>query len=370
MGALQRISRALGLSAPVASSLASPWADSSHLGDVDLSSLFYLGSNVKPTRANAMKLSVISKGRNAIAPTVGRLPLRVTKDSVRQPTPSLLLQPDPARGRSQAFTWLCDQLIFYPCSWWRVTRRDAYGWPADAVQVNYTDAELDGDGQLVAVNAHPVNDRQEPGWRPADFLRFDSPHEGLLSYANRTLERAYAIEMAAAKAEDNPVPSFELHDTGSETLTPEEIASRVSNWINNRRRFGVAWTSKNMETKTAGVQPEQLLIDGRKRVDAELARHMNAPAWLMDIAVEGTSLTYANLQDKGRDLVNSLYSPYLTAIADRLGMGDVTPRGWIVEHDTDALTRPDQKTRFETYAVGLNAGFVTQEQINAWEGWQ
>ena len=369
VGVVQRIASALGLSAPLASSLASPWADSSGLADVSLSSLFYLGDNVRQTRGNAMKLSVVSRGRDQIAGTVGRLPVRCVKDGQKQPTPAIILQPDPSRPRSQSFTWLTDQLIFYPCTWWRVTRRDAYGWPADSVQCDYLKAELNTDGLLVGYDRHKVGDDQPAGWQQRDFIRFDGPGEGLLSHADRALRRAYAIEMAAAKAEDNPVPSFELHDTGNETLTAEEIGQRVKTWVDNRRRYGVAWTSKNLETKTAGVQPEQLLIDGRKRVDAELARHMNMPAWLADIAVEGTALTYANLTDKGRDLVNSLYSLYMSAIADRLGMGDITPRGWEVEFDTDAITRPDMKARFDAYKVGKDGKFVTNEQIAAWEGW-
>jgi Phage portal protein len=373
VGVLQRVASALGFPSTVgvSSLVSSPWADASSLADVDLSALFYLGMNVKPTRANAMKLAVVARVRNVVAPTIGRLPLNpVDRLGVVQPPTTFLASLDPTRPRSSTLTWLVDQLIFYPQTWLRVTARDAFGWPMYCELVMHDDAQLDPAGNVLKVKGHPIGDDQPAGYQLRDLIRFDSPSSGLLADGDRALARAYAIEMAAAKAEDNPVPAFELHDTSNDTLTPEEIAQRVQTWIVNRRRFGVAWTSKGIETKNYGVQPEQLLIDGRKRVDQELVRHMNAQAWIADVAIDGTSLTYANLNDKGRDLVNFTLAPYMEAVTGRLSMGDITPRGTTVAFNTDAITRPDMKARFDAYKVGIDGGFVTKEQIANWEGWQ
>lgn len=369
MGVLQRVASALGWDSLTTSSPASPWADSSSLADVDLSALFYLGQSVRPTRANAMKLATVARVRNVVAPTIGRLPLYPYKGGTKQPSTTFLSTFDPSRPRSQTITWLVDQLMFYPQTWLRVTARDSFGWPMYGEVVMHDDAQLDAAGNVVRIAGHPIGDTQPAGWQPRDVLRFDSPNSGLLADGDRALARAYAIEMAASKAEDNPVPAFELHDTSGESLSQEEIAKRIETWIRNRRRFGVAWTSKGIESKTWGVQPEQLLIDGRKRIDLELVRHMNAQAWIADVPVEGTSLTYANLNDKGRDLVNFTLAPYMEAIAGRLSMGDVTPRGTVVDFDTDAITRPDMAARFAAYKIGVDGKFVTNEQIAAWEGW-
>jgi len=371
VGVLQRVASALGFpTAGSVSSLVAPWADSSHLADVDLSALFYLGQNVKPTRGNAMKLAVVSRVRNVVAPTVGRLPLNpVDRRGVTQPPTTFLSTMDPSRPRSETITWLADQLMFHPQAWLRVTQRDAFGWPMYAELVMHESAQLDPSGALASVDGREIHERQPVGWQPRDLLRFGSPSSGLLADGDRALSRAYAIEMAAAKAEDNPVPAFELHDNSDSTLTPEEIGQRIQTWISNRRKYGVAWTSKGIETKNWGVQPEQLLIDGRKRVDQELVRHMNAQAWIADVAIDGTSLTYANLNDKGRDLVNFTLAPIMEAITGRLSMPDVTPRGTTVAFNTDAITRPDMESRFRAYKIGIDGQFVTKEQIAQWEGW-
>jgi hypothetical protein len=72
-----------------------------------------------------MKIATVAKLRNSIATTIGRLPLYQVKNSQRLTDYwSLLTQPDPARTRSSVLTWTVDQLIFYPQTWWYITRRD------------------------------------------------------------------------------------------------------------------------------------------------------------------------------------------------------------------------------------------------------
>lgn len=359
MGLKQVVLGALGW-APF--TLASPWSDTEHLENVDLVDLFYLGENVRMDRGNAMKLATVARVRNAVAGRLGGLPLFYVRGGQRDAASpmKLLQQPDPSRTRSSIITWTVDQLMFYPCTWWIVRARDSYGWPAACELVMHGDAELDRDGNLIKVKSVPV--------AAADVIRFDAPNAGLLVDGERTLRRAVVVEMAAAKAEDNPVPSFELHNDGDQ-LTKTEIETVLGNWVNGRRKYGVGYTSKGIKTQAHGQAPEQLLIDARKRIDLELVRHMNAQAWIADVAVDGSSLTYANLSQRNRDLIDTTLAPYMAAIADRLSLGDVTPRGWEVRFDTDQLTRDDMKTRFETYAIGLAQKFITQEQIAAWEGW-
>lgn len=362
---LQRITRrtlsAFGFS-PVVTNVLTPWASDDHLVDLDLRALFHIGDNLVLDRGAAMKLATVAKVRDMVAGVVGRLPLYDVKDGARNPVQrSILGQPDPSVPRSSMLTWTVDQLIFYPCTWWVVTSRDYYGWPLSARLVMRHQAELNPRGDLVKVDGEPVN--------PADVIRFDSPHSGLLVDGERTLRRAFVIELAAAKAEDNPVPAFELHDISGNTLTPQEVNALLQAWVDARRKFGVAYTPRSVETKDHGAAPENLLIDGRRRVDLELVRHMGAQAWMADVAVEGSSITYANVQDRWRDAVNITFAPYMAAVADRLSMSDVTPRGWEVRFDTDELTKDPQGTRFANYAIGLDKDFVTRDQIRAWEGW-
>jgi hypothetical protein len=243
--------------------------------------------------------------------------------------------------------------------------RDVYNWPTQARHVLEPDIERDGDGNLVKAWGRPV--------APRDVIRFDSPIAGgLLTHGRKAIQRATVVARAAAVAEDNPVPSFELHNEGAEIQgedAEQKIDQMLERWMRGRRKYGVGYTSKGIKATAHGQRLEQLLIEGQKRADLMLVRKMSAPAWVADVAVDGSSITYNSRASRNWELIDLLCAPFMSAIVDRLSLGDVTPRGWLTKFDTDDLTKPDQKTRFETYEIGKRAGFVTNDQINAWEGW-
>ena len=368
--ALKRLGIAL------AADVASAWPSSDHLTQHTLDDLYGISRDLVITRDRAMTLPVVSKGRRAIAGTIGRMRLRTYKGTRLAPIqPSLLQQPERGRTLANSLTWLADALIFYPRTWWIVEERDSYGWPRWVKHLPQGDAREDKDGRLTHAWGKPVEAR--------DVIQFDAIDAGFLHDARTTIQRAIAINLAAAHAEDNPVPSVDLHNEGDD-IDDDKIKVLVERWVTARKTHGVGFSSKGLKVNTLGIHPEQLLIDGRKVQDANLARHIGAPAWAVDIAVEGGSLNYTNRASRNWELIDLACSPYMTAIVSRLSLGDVTPNGWDVRFDADELTRDDIKTRFETYRIGLGKGgvpgvdgvvvgsepaFITQDQINQWEGW-
>lgn len=356
--------------APLARGLAvevlkSPWSDDSALTDWTLADVFgTMPYGLPMNRTKAMRIATVAKARNQVATTIGRLPLYTQKGGARAPIQNpMLAQPEHGRPLSTTLTWTVDALMFYPTTWWHVIERDSYGWPLWVEWIDRGRATLDAFGKLVAIDNEAVQDR--------DVIQFDSPlGTGLLDIARDTLNRAIAINVAAASAEDNPVPTIELHNESSDTLTEDEIVALVDAWRSARRKGGVAYTPKSITAKASGQQPQQLLIEGRKAIALELVRHLNVPAWVCDVQLDGSSLTYENRQDRNAELIDGALAPYMSAIRDRLSMGDVTPRGWRVLFDTDELTKPDQKTRFETYNLGIVGGYVDTAKVAEWEGWE
>ena len=60
--------------------------------------------------------------------------------------------------------------------------------------------------------------------------------------------------------------------------------------------------------------------------------------------------------------------PYLHRIEQRLSQ-KLLPRGRFCEFVTDGLLRADIRLRFAAYAVGLQNGFLSLNQVEAWENW-
>jgi hypothetical protein len=361
--------------APLARSLAadgelpivSPFSDNSHLADItpELTADMWLGgaldsATVPVDRSRAMAIGTVAKVRDVVVNGVAGLPLLTMRGPERMPERSIIAQPERGRPRSETLALTVDQMLFYPRTYWHVVERDAYGWPAYVEVVPHGDIREDTDGNLVAIGTRPVN--------PSDVIRFPSPlGTGLLARARTVLQRAHALNVSAALAEDNPVPTVELHDENDTSLTPEEIAKLTNAWREARRKGGVAYTPKRIKMTPHGQQQSQLLIEARRALQLELVRQAGVSAWIADVTVEGSTLKYENRALRNYELLDLNLSPYLVAIADRLTMGDVTPRGWTVRFDTDQLTRPDEKDRATTAVAWVGAGIMTVNEIRARE---
>lgn len=367
VGLLTSVRRGLGLELNSTIGYASSWSDNSHLADIALADfLGFAEDYVQVNRSTAMQISTIAAGRNTIAGIGGRLPLYAEQSGTRAPQqPALLGQPEAGLPLSSSLQWLYDELFFYPHAWWHVLERDFYQWPVKVERVDRSEARFDDKNRLIAIGDRDV--------KPQDVIRFDSPlGAGFLHDGATKIKRAYAIEAAAALAEDNPVPTMELHNEGAD-IPDADIEKLLDAWSTKRRARGVAYTSKYLKAIPHGARVEQLLIEGRKAINLDLVRQMNLPAWAASNAVEGATMTYDNRQLRNWELIDITLGGYFTAIAGRLSMPDVTPRGWVVKVETDMLTRPDQKTRFETYRLGLGdknkPAFIDDAWIAAQEGW-
>lgn len=367
VGIGQRILEWTGLAAPAAvassSQWESPWADGSHL-DI-IGELYGLAdsSNITVTRKLAMSFPVVSKGRRVLATNLARMALVNRKGKAPAPLQmGFLQQPEADRPLSTTLTWTADALLFHPRTWWIVQKRDSYGWPAlgGVKLLPLRDAQFDSDGTLTHAWGEPVE--------PRDVIQFDAPDGGLLHDGKRMLRRAAILDRAASLAEDNPVPSIDLHNNGEKPLEADQIQELLESWATARTKYGAGYTDKSITASTLGIAPSQLLRDAQKQMDVNLARQVGIPAWAADVALEGSSLNYSNRSSRAWELIDLYLSTYMTPITARLSMNDVCPMGWTVEFDADALTRDDMKTRFETYEIGLRNGFIDQAWIEAQEG--
>lgn len=342
----------------------SPWSDSSHLAGLEAEGVArFFGIEAQPvTRAQAMTIPPVAKARHLLTGAAGRLPLRQMTGGDPSPRPAAWIdQPEHGRPRSQTILWTVDALIFHGRSFWLIDDRTADGRPARFQWVPEHRATVDPEGRLVQAFDRPVS--------PEDWIRFDGPHEGALHFAADTFRDALALARAAGNAAQNPVPSIDLHQTSGDPLTDEEIDSLLARWRAARtaRGGGVAFTSKAVEARTQGQPPEQLLINARNASALDAARCLGIPAWAVDAAVEGSSMTYSNTTSRFRELLDFGLRPYLDALTDRLSMDDVLAHGvWCRFDPTDAL-RPTFTERMEGYATAISAGVFTAAECRAME---
>jgi hypothetical protein len=343
----------------------SPWADGSHLSIVG--ELYGLAdsSSICISRRTAKSLPVVAKADRLLVTNVSRMRLRSMKGTALAPIQmSWLQQPEKDRPLAATLVDIARALFYDPCTWLIVKERDAYGWPARGGSkfLARKDAEFDSDGKLVKAWG---TDIAAAGWY---VVQFDAQDDGLLYDGAKILRRAVILDRAASLAEENPVPSIDLHNEGTKPLEEDQIRELLESWRTARAKYGAGYTDKSIKVTALGINDSQLLIDAQRQMDLALARQTGVPAWAADVALEGASLNYSNRQSRAWELIDLFLTGFMTPITSRLSMNDVTPMGWSVEFDIDALIRPDQKTRFDTYKVGIDGGFIDQSWIDAQEG--
>lgn len=345
--------------------IASPgeWSSREHMARITLAELFNgYADQIPVNRETALGVAAIDRGHQLITGQISAFPLVHLTGGVRTPVqPLLIRQPEAGRSRSQTIKWWLDSQLFHGRAWCQVTERYAdTDLPRRVKLLLEENVELDTAGRVLRVfGAKPT--------RADDVKRLDGPHDGILNRPKRIRE-AIAIDVAAANASANPVPSIDLHQKGGADLTDDQIDKLIARWVAARSKNGtggVGFSNPNVEVRTLGIQPEQLLINGRNQTALNIARMLNLPAWAVDASVEGSSLTYSNVPSRARELVDYTYLPYMTALAERLSMDDFLPAGQTVRFDTNRATAPDLKETADVLKVLVDAQIITTDQARS-----
>ena len=320
------------------------------------------------TRQTAMSLEVIAKIRNALVAIVSQAPLEAYRDGHPLPNqPSMVAHPERWRAPSLTYGWLADQMFFYGRAWLVCTERAAAsdgGRPLRFELVPELKAQLNDRDELTGIFdiALPSGVRRV---RPEDVYRFDAPHEGILTYGAATIRKALKAQQQAA----NPAPLVELHQTGGTPLDNDAIDALIARWAAARRNENgaIGYTSQTIDARILGTKVTQLLNAEADRADIRLARMCGAPAWLADCPVSGSSITYANVSARSRELLDYLAMPYLSAIAGRFSLDDLLPGTQYAQINTTALLLPDFGDRMTAFKTALETGVYTLPELRALE---
>lgn len=307
--------------------LESPWASPNHLQSIvwaDLLGVDYAGP---VTRADAMKIPAVVRGRGLIVTTIARSPLVAERQGADLADPPRWI--NRTSGPVSPFhrmLWTADDLLFFGWSLW-AARRDFDGAVIEADRVSIDRWEFTPDGEIL-IDGNPVDDRE--------VILIPGIHEGILSFGDETIRQARGLLMTAERAATNPAAMIELSQTNEYPITEKEIEALIARWSAARRgdNGGVAFTSAGIETKEHGAAKEHLLIEGRSASSIDIARLLGIPASMIDANQAGSSLSYSNTESRMSELISFGIAPLMAAIAARLSLDDVAPRGTEIRFNT------------------------------------
>lgn len=303
------------------------WADLTGVTDVIL------------TRAAAIAIPALARQRHLLCGTVARCPLTVMAGATALPEadqPSWTYRTDGDVSPYHRMLWTVDDLMFHGWSLWRTARGyraedQRQGALLSAERVNPDRWEVDEYTGRILVDGEPM--------RSDEVIAIPGPHEGILNFGGPALRRTIANLDAAANAARNPSAYLELHYSGDQDLTDDQIEAHIQRWAKARRgeNGGVAWTNKVLELKEHGTHEAHLLIEGRNADAVDVSRLVSSPAAMADATNAGASLTYETTEGRNGEFVDYGVGLYMDAVAARLSMDDVVPRGQRVAFDTAEL---------------------------------
>lgn len=185
------------------------------------------------------------------------------------------------------------------------------------------------------------------------------------------LERSGLVDLAK-RAQDfgrdwfrnGAVPSSIIYSeqelTGKQA---EDIVSAVtSKW--RSRKPAVLDSRLKYEQVSVGANESQFL-ETQRQVAADIAVSFNLPPEKINAVVSGQSVTYANREQNVQQYLMDSINPDLVVIQEVFEQ--FLPRGQFPRWATGAFLRSDLKTRYESYKVGLEAGFLEVDEVRAWE---
>lgn len=321
------------------------------------------------SRADALAVPGVTRSIDLMASTVGSLPIEKFRHDGgkhhRIPVGWLETPETTLRPRFNTLVDTCRDLILEGAAYWLVNKRDATGKPAGVVyaEAGQIGFRTDNEGNLTGCD---YKGRQ---YRAADIIQFHGHHDGIRHHGANIIRTALALENAAKRYAETPLPSQMIRNVSNYEMSDEEIAALLADVKRARQESAIGYLNAGAELQTFGFDPGQMqLVEARMYTNAAIANLCGIPQhFLAGSNPSGSSLTYANVGQENRGFVDYSLRPLLAAIEQRLSMDDITPHGQTVRFSLDNMLRGNPLERATIYAQLIPAGVLTVEEAREWE---
>ena len=323
-------------------------------------------------------IPAVARGRQLIISQIAQLePVSWRDGYPLAEQPRVLVRPAPDMTRTEYLSQLAASLVDTGDAflWQPVSGRNAGGYPDVSIVLPPADVQVSwSDDSHLSRRYHWAERELIAGrdvlhvaiGRRAGELHGRSP----LRDIDESLARILAAELYAGDwFETGAVPSLTLKFDGK--LTDAEAKAAKDKWVADHRDHSPAILPLGWDLKETGADPSNSqLLETRKWGVLEVARALGIfPAELLLAELGGSSMTYQNVADALMTFARVTLQPvYMAPIEEALS--DLVPGTQAVRLNTSELERLGTAGRWQAYATGLGAGFITPEQIDRWEGWQ
>ncbi|PPF21026.1 phage portal protein [Rathayibacter sp. AY1A7] len=327
------------------------------------------------TAADAVAISTVFRGAQIIDTSVQQLSVDQYRGSTPLEVPAAIVaQPDPDRAAEEFFGETAMSMFTSGNAYWRLIWTDI---PTPtligAKLLNPAEVHVGSDARTGDAvywwNGRRLASREVKHLR---FLKLPGTPLGLGPIQAAQIELGGTIaarDYGAKFLTDTDIPSGIL--TTDQPLTPDEAKDYKAVWRGDGEPANaghqVKVLGKGLSYAPILLKPSDVqFLETRKFNKTELVALLGIPSTLAMTVVEGGSMTYANVEQEWTAFARFTLMAYLRPI--ELALSSLTPRGNRVRFNLDALLRPDTTARYAAHKVGLDAQFLTVEEVRVMEG--
>jgi len=327
------------------------------------------------TTDSAMRLSAVWACIRLLAGLGSTLPLdqQRRRDGLTVDVPRSVLFDRPQPGVTLS-TWLYQvwsSLLTAGNAYGLVTSVGANGYPTTVELLDPSVVQWradERDGWVVTVDRQDMRRYPEgPLWHVPIFTMPGAPY-GLspVQHAKQTIAGGLSAERFGTDFfTGGGTPNAILYSDSE--LTQEQAQGIKSAFVGS--------TAGNREPAVmgAGLRYQQIsvspddtqFLDSQRFTVEQIARIYGIAPEMIGGATSGSSVTYANREQRAADFLTFGLMPYLIALED--GLSSLVPGPNRVKFNVDGVLRSDLKTRYEAHAVAITSGFLTVDEVRQLE---
>ena len=322
------------------------------------------------TPTTALSLVPVSRATSVLETAIMQIPVNVYRGNTQLPTPLWLETPDIENQISQA-EWLGTTLIhmaIFGNAYWHI-RRGPRGI-VNITNLHPSDVSVSTDetGKIYYLY-------KSKRYSSADIKHLKLYHspsstsllgEGPLQRHKSVLRSALDLHNYA----DNwfrtaAVPTGTL--TTSEFLSADVAKQNKDAFIASQQERSIAVLSSGLKYDSISLNPEQAqFLENQKFITRQIAMMFGVPTMYLGMGIEGQGMTYVNGNEDRAKLFQDGLQQYIVRIQQAIT--DLLPRGQYAEFNLTEFLRPNTKTRYESYAIGLSNNFLTVNEVREMEG--
>lgn len=312
---------------------------------------------------SALSVPGVWRGVNLIANAIGGLPLQDFRNGQQIETPPILLRPNPPETRIETISAAVACAIVHGNFVALLGAPNSTGYPDTIYPIapDRVSLKVEAGRKIWQIDGH-VFDQSEV----MHVKGFSMPGHhfgvGLLQAQRQGIGTAIALnEYASRYFSGGGQPSGILYSSNPD-LDANEAALLKQSWMQHyggrNREPAVLNESTKFEPISDNAGDAQL-VESRTFDLTEIANMLGIPAYYL--GAPNSSRTYSNIENEQQQLLRFSLAPWM--IRFEQAFSDLLPRGQVAKFNVDAFLRTDTLTRYQAHKIGIDAGFLTTDEV-------